>query len=594
MSVDLSALRRWAPALLEEVAGDLLATSRELDEAADELGRAARALDDGWDGDASNAAARVVRRQARAAQDLVETFAMGRRVVVAACDTLCAAQAELARADAFAQQHQLTITDRGVAELEAGATPERTEAREALRAKVRGILSAVEEADRLAARALRAALGAGAMSDADEQLIVEDVAVTDIPTHTTPADVAAWWATLSPAAQALMLRQHPDQIGNLDGVPYDVRVSANRTNIANALAQAQTEIADAERRLAAIQAELDLMVDSRQLDEARGAELSAEYTRLQNELTEAREHEEMYDRLLNQPTERYAADGHQYTGTGHQVVLFDPTNGAFAEVVGSLGPNTQNIAVMVPGTGSNFLNMVDPDSSYERCLDFVSAADPQGSLAVISWIGGELPQDLVTDSPQARFAIDLGPKLAAFTQGITNPADVPVTVVGHSYGGSVVGMAEAAGMHVDRVLHVESAGAGPGIGNIDEYAYPDTDRYSMTAPGDLIADFQGKEFLDLGHGCGPDALTDVVRLETGLYEDGDVTSGVLAGTDSHGDVFTVGSTAFNNMLGVMTGGDVSLHVPPDEFYGGADANGIVQYPYPVQDPDYRPPTVDVP
>jgi len=304
----------------------------------------------------------------------------------------------------------------------------------------------------------------------------------------------------------------------------------------------------------------------------------------------------MYDRLLTEETIRFDENGGETTGRGHQVVLFDPARGAFAEIVGNLDANTRNIAVMVPGTGTNLLNMTGPDSAYTRCGDFVTAegVKPAGSLTVISWMGGDLPQALATESPQARFAVDLGPKLAQFTHGLTNPGGVPVTVVGHSYGGSVVGAAEVAGMHVDRVVHVESAGAGPGVGDIDEYSYAATDRYSMTAPGDLIAVSQGREVLDIGHGADPDELSGVTRLETGLYRDGKVSSGLLAGPGSHSDVFTPGSTAFNNTLGVMTGGEVSLYVDPYEYLDATYASGGPAFGYPMENPDYRPPTMDVP
>lgn len=47
------------------------------------------------------------------------------------------------------------------------------------------------------------------------------------PPSANPADSSAWWATLSDAQQAAMLAQHPDWIGNLDGIPAGVRSQAN-------------------------------------------------------------------------------------------------------------------------------------------------------------------------------------------------------------------------------------------------------------------------------------------------------------------------------------------------------------------------------
>ena len=99
---------------------------------------------------------------------------------------------------------------------------------------------------------------------------------------------------------------------------------------------------------------------------------------------------------------------------------------------------------------------------------------------------------------------------------------------------------------------------------------------------------QGSGVGPLGHGAAPDLLDGVVRLETGIVAAADPSSGVLEGMSAHSGVFAVGTTAYDNILAAMTGGDVA----PDEIFGGADANGVVQYPYPMPDPSYHPPTMD--
>ncbi|AEE47090.1 hypothetical protein Celf_2969 [Cellulomonas fimi ATCC 484] len=50
-----------------------------------------------------------------------------------------------------------------------------------------------------------------------------------------------------------------------------------------------------------------------------------------------------------------------------------------------------------------------------------------------------MPQEILTDAPQSRFALDQAGALRDFVAGLDKPDSVPVTVVGHSYGGSVVG-----------------------------------------------------------------------------------------------------------------------------------------------------------
>lgn len=45
---------------------------------------------------------------------------------------------------------------------------------------------------------------------------------------------------------------------------------------------------------------------------------------------------------------------------------------------------------------------------------------------------------------------------------------IPVTYIGHSYGGSILGTAEALGMTADRTVYLASAGAGFGVDDSSE------------------------------------------------------------------------------------------------------------------------------
>ena len=44
----------------------------------------------------------------------------------------------------------------------------------------------------------------------------------------SPTDNATWWRSLSPQQQETVITEHPDWIGNRDGVPFTVRDRANR------------------------------------------------------------------------------------------------------------------------------------------------------------------------------------------------------------------------------------------------------------------------------------------------------------------------------------------------------------------------------
>ena len=370
--------------------------------------------------------------------------------------------------------------------------------------------------------------------------------------------VRAAFADLGPADRAYLARVEPWLVGNLDGVPFATRAVANRTAV-------HAAVVDLEAQIAAH--------DPHGWDYAW---LPAATARL-----------ETFRGLLDDDAPLWR--GERETTGRHQVVLFTPDldfrgldQTRFAEIVGDLD-TAEHVGILVPGTGAN---MDTASGQHDRAFDFVRAS--QGRVAMLTWMGGAFPAEVTFDAFSADYAVDLGPRLAAFTAGMGSPAGVTVTVLGHSYGGSVVGSAEASGMRVDRVVHVESAGIGPGVHGIEDYAAPGTARYSMTAPGDLIALAQ-----DLGgvvHGGDPDTLAGVTRLETGWIDDLRRDQGMLEGPASHSGVFEPRTTAWVNMFNVIIGGTVSLYAPP-EVEGGWGYSEVV---YPAEDPTYVPPTMEVP
>ncbi|NLA34771.1 MAG: hypothetical protein GX868_03675, partial [Actinobacteria bacterium] len=56
-----------------------------------------------------------------------------------------------------------------------------------------------------------------------------------------PKSVATWWRSLTPEQQAHAIRNDPDVIGKLDGLPGEVRDAANRTVLARELAEVRSQ-----------------------------------------------------------------------------------------------------------------------------------------------------------------------------------------------------------------------------------------------------------------------------------------------------------------------------------------------------------------
>ncbi|PYY49516.1 MULTISPECIES: alpha/beta hydrolase [unclassified Curtobacterium] len=75
-------------------------------------------------------------------------------------------------------------------------------------------------------------------ADADGRVLT--TAMDDPPTSST---VTAWWSALSPATRTVLTDDAPAVLGNLDGVPFDVRDAANRAVLTSELADPQAPTA---------------------------------------------------------------------------------------------------------------------------------------------------------------------------------------------------------------------------------------------------------------------------------------------------------------------------------------------------------------
>lgn len=407
--------------------------------------------------------------------------------------------------------------------------------------------------------------------DPDERIAAVMAACTGMSTHEL----------------GVLSRSWPGVVNNLDGMPLWVRIVANRVAVRAAMLEVDVQITHAE-------AQIEAITGNSPLENAMRDEFERAIDRL-------RQTQEWYEQLLHESTSIVRAGADPLSIVGHQVVLFDPDQNRFGELLGDAA--APNIGILVGGTSTNLQNM---DKQFDRAWDFVVGA--AGDLAMITYLGGPMPQSVFWDAipgsgaaeaADSAYARAIGPHLASFGNGIKAVTGATVTAVGHSYGGSVVGAAETAGLIVDRIVHVESAGAGPGVSSIQDYAAPDTPRFTMTAPGDLIGLSQGVSAGPLGHGLDPDALPQVTRLETGRVDRTDPSSPLLEGPGSHSGVFGDSGSAtkpdaWQNILSVMRGGEVSIYTEPTQIVTPTWGGATIDYDYPMADPRYVPPTEQVP
>lgn len=295
--------------------------------------------------------------------------------------------------------------------------------------------------------------------------------------------------------------------GNTDGVPWEDRIAANRTNIAQAIVE--------------------------RLDDRNASPRTTFYRGLLGEVADP------------------AGGGGR---VDRKILAFDPARDSLVELNGDVA-TASSVAVFVPGMNTTIDGSAEETASARR---FVAAT--RGAVAAITYLGGPFPQaDTVVgallEAATPRFAIDMAPRLVSFSRDVDATVDatgrrIPVTYVGHSYGGAILGTAEALGLTADRTVYAAAAGAGFGVDGPEEWhdRNPHVLRFSMTAPTDPIQLVQG--IVGGPHGADPDRMPGVIRLATGRYDDGRP----MAGPAAHTDILSVpGSDAWRNVLAVIVG-----------------------------------------
>ncbi|WP_210582698.1 alpha/beta hydrolase [Streptomyces sp. GESEQ-4] len=245
-----------------------------------------------------------------------------------------------------------------------------------------------------------------------------------------PKAAAEWWKALSPEERQTYTTLYPKEIGATDGLPTDVRDDANRT----ALAQ-----------------ELNLLQEGN-YDEGFPGESDETVNRRLNNL-----------QLLNDKLE--ARDG---APTGKELYLLGYDSKDDGRAIIAMGnPDTAaHTGILVPGTNTN---MDAVPGQIERIGKLQSAAERQSdgeNVAMITWLGYDAPEASATDLNSVGGtgrAEDAAPDLRQFvagTQASHDGSPSHTTVMGHSYGSTVVGAAASggSGLGADDVVVVGSPG----------------------------------------------------------------------------------------------------------------------------------------
>ncbi|RJQ88407.1 alpha/beta hydrolase [Amycolatopsis panacis] len=548
--VSISDVKRWNPATLNEAATTAQQREQTLIHSGDDYGKTMPI--EGWTGGAADDALSAHRLLMFRLEKLAANANVVHKALMQASDAIPPVQNAIHAAEELARKYGYSVDDAGgIIDAFAGREPspemhpeDRARARQQVADDLAQALRTAEDIDVDLATVLRRA-GQGEFGSGNDATVAAAAAAAEIanpgltlpepPPNATAAQNAAWWATLSPAGQGILLRDHPDWLGNRDGLPGAVRSQANTARLPGERARLAQEQAGAQRMVDAAKAVYD----------PSGGVMGAALTRLQ----------EVNGKIA-------ALDAVQTTmGKGNRQLLFLDTTHPRVEAAIAVGniDTARNVAVFTPG----FTTTVNGDlAQYDRNMDDLrnNAHDIErrhggGPTAAVTWIGYQAPQwDGIGDPGQSVLAPPAaqagGDSLAKFYNGIGAGHDASgtplhLTALGHSYGSTTTGYALGHDTPVQDAMLFGSPGQGA-----EHLKIPEGRLYSEHNAGDtLVPSYGNTGALGPSPYFSPDA-SHYHQMST----DASVTeAGQLNATKDHSGYLDAGSTSIHNMAAITTG-----------------------------------------
>lgn len=296
----------------------------------------------------------------------------------------------------------------------------------------------------------------------------------------TPADVAAIWAGLTADERQELFERYPGFIGNLEGVPYDVRFDANRAVYRQTVG-----------------------------DGPYGEPLDSQLAQMGRELGP----EFAGELLMFHPFEQPQA-------TAAVVYGADIVRDSSGRIVSDPLAGATNVNTLVGGMFSS-LDDLSAWGQSARDLNMIAGlyGDSGTRSVTIAWYGYDSP-DLATEHTMGS-ATEGAARLTSTLQGLDQEVGSRVTtsVIGHSYGSTTAFLAVGGAdgdLGVDRLIAIGSAGVpddyhASWTGD-DPMDYSGVEIYASRAPGDIIAEYgQASSF---GHGADPADIPGATTFES--------------------------------------------------------------------------------
>ncbi|MWA13995.1 alpha/beta hydrolase [Streptomyces sp. BA2] len=286
--------------------------------------------------------------------------------------------------------------------------------------------------------------------------------IKDPPKGGDAEDNAKWWKDLTAEQRADYLAMHSASVGALDGLPADVRDEANRTVLADARAKYQME-------LNSIPPEPERIAR-----DAVGRPVAASESWLDWNKQYGDRQTFLEQRLkgMNAIQSRFDATGKN--GLPEAYLLgFDPVGKGDGRVILASGnpDNADHTSVYVPGTGASLEGISGDLARGDNLWKESTKQAPGQQISSITWFDYDSPRsafptdkgDLIPEASNDKYAAEGGPILRDFLDGnrIAHQSEAGpnnfghTTVIGHSYGSTVIGDAAKSGGMLDGGLPVD-------------------------------------------------------------------------------------------------------------------------------------------
>lgn len=378
------------------------------------------------------------------------------------------------------------------------------------------------------------------------------------PAKGGPKANAEWWKGLDADERAAWIALRPASVGNLDGLPSTVRDEANRMVLAEARGGAQVEYETWLKKHPEPPRYTEFT--NPQTGEVNKKVQNPEWWKWEKERRSAHKTIDGMDALQT----RFDASG--IHGMPKAYLLGFSTEGDGRAIVANGNPDTaDHQAVYVPGTKASLGNI---EGDIERGVKVWNAADAKAdgaSVSTITWLGYDAPDTVLKDATFEHYAYDGAPALNGFLDGLdtahTGDTAPHRTVIGHSYGSTLIGAAAQTG-HLNSDDIVFAGSPGVQVSNADQLDVPKGHVWNEEAKGDLVP--EGGRLL---HGGREHLLA-----EPKIPSDPDFGANQMTtDTGGHSGYWDEGSRSLQNQALVVTGQEDSVKLtdpppgPPEEL-----------------------------